>query len=249
MHYYLYEIKNNINGKIYVGVHKTKNLDDGYMGSGKVIKSAIKKYGIENFTKIILETFDSHEAMFAREKEVVTEEFLNRDDTYNLRRGGYGGFDHINKSGLNGTIEGKSNGGKKQVIDAKQNKTRFFDEDFQKIINIKSVETHKRNKSGFFDPLIREKARLCAITPEANAKRKMTMLENGHQQGVKNSSFGTMWITNGTENKKIKKTESIPEGWNKGRKMQCSPQWRSTTSVCETEENGALPQETAQDYF
>ena len=32
-----------------------------------------------------------------------------------------------------------------------------------------------------------------------------------------NSQYGTMWITNGTENKKIKKDEPIPEGWNKGR--------------------------------
>ena len=100
MQYYLYEIKNNLNGKIYVGVHKTKNLDDGYMGSGKVINSAISKYGIDNFTKTILETFETKEQMFAREREIVTEEFLMREDVYNLRRGGLGGFDYINESGI-----------------------------------------------------------------------------------------------------------------------------------------------------
>ena len=42
----------------------------------------------------------------------------------------------------------------------------------------------------------------------------------GHQQGMKNSSFGTMWITNGIENKKIKKTNTIPAGWEKGRVIQ-----------------------------
>jgi hypothetical protein len=101
MFYYLYEIKNNLNGKIYVGVHKTKDMEDGYMGSGKVIRSAIEKYGIENFTKVILETFDDSENMYIREAEVVTDEFLLREDVYNLRRGGFGGFDHINKNGLN----------------------------------------------------------------------------------------------------------------------------------------------------
>lgn len=99
-YFYLYQITNVANNKIYVGVHKTKSLDDGYMGSGKVIISAINKYGIENFTKTILETFDNSGAMFAREKEVVTDEFLARLDTYNLRRGGSGGFDYINKSGM-----------------------------------------------------------------------------------------------------------------------------------------------------
>ena len=100
MHYYLYEIKNNINGKIYVGVHKTKIMPDSYMGSGKVIKHAIEKYGLQNFTKTILETFDTPEQMFLREKQIVTDDFLLREDVYNLRRGGSGGFDFINNSGM-----------------------------------------------------------------------------------------------------------------------------------------------------
>ena len=99
-YFYLYQITNLINGKIYVGVHKTSSMEDGYMGSGKVILRAYEKYGIDNFTKVILETFDNSELMFAREKEVVTDEFLLREDTYNLRRGGFGGFDYINSSGM-----------------------------------------------------------------------------------------------------------------------------------------------------
>lgn len=53
---YLYEITNTVNGKIYVGVHKTQDLDDGYMGSGKIIRSAIAKHGFANFTKVINES-------------------------------------------------------------------------------------------------------------------------------------------------------------------------------------------------
>lgn len=100
MFYYLYEIKNNLNGKIYIGVHKTKKMNDNYMGSGKVILAAIEKYGIDNFTKTILETFNNAEEMYKREKEIVTEDFLKRIDVYNLRRGGFGGFDYINTSGI-----------------------------------------------------------------------------------------------------------------------------------------------------
>jgi hypothetical protein len=48
-------------------------------------------------------------------------------------------------------------------------------------------------------------------------KRKETMTRIKHQQGSTNSQFGTMWITDGTANRKIKKEDVIPEGWRKGR--------------------------------
>ena len=76
MFYYLYKITNLINSKIYIGVHQTSNLDDGYLGSGININRAIKKYGKENFNKEILEFFNTEEDMYIKEKEIVNHNFL-----------------------------------------------------------------------------------------------------------------------------------------------------------------------------
>lgn len=57
MHYLIYKVTNNINGKIYIGCHKTEDIEDSYMGSGKYLKRAIEKNGLENFTKEILYDF------------------------------------------------------------------------------------------------------------------------------------------------------------------------------------------------
>jgi group I intron endonuclease len=88
MIYYIYKIINLCNGKIYIGMHRTKFLDDGYMGSGKLLKAAIKKYGKENFQKEILEIFDNEEDMISKETELVTDEFVLSENNYNIMPGG-----------------------------------------------------------------------------------------------------------------------------------------------------------------
>lgn len=100
MHYTIYKITNKVNGKIYIGKHQTKDVNDGYMGSGKRLKDAIKHYGINNFEKEILFQFDNEFDMNAKEAELVTEEFIKEDTNYNLCPGGNGGFGYINNSDI-----------------------------------------------------------------------------------------------------------------------------------------------------
>lgn len=92
----IYKITNNINGKYYIGKHQTRNLNDTYMGSGKGLKRAIQKYGIENFTKEILFIFSNEQEMNDKEKELV----IISEETYNMTAGGHGGFDYIRRNGL-----------------------------------------------------------------------------------------------------------------------------------------------------
>jgi hypothetical protein len=56
-----------------------------------------------------------------------------------------------------------------------------------------------------------------ALSQESRDKRLKTYKNIKHQQGNKNSQYGTMWITNLKISKRIKKTDIIPEGWVKGR--------------------------------
>ena len=87
-YYYVYRIVNHVNGKEYIGFHSTDDLDDGYMGSGVALKSAIEKHGIENFTKEIIQIFDNKEDAEHLERNLVNEEYVNREDTYNISLGG-----------------------------------------------------------------------------------------------------------------------------------------------------------------
>jgi group I intron endonuclease len=108
MFFIIYKITNKINNKFYIGAHKTEDLNDGYMGSGKILKRAINKYRIDNFIKEILFQCNSEEKMFQKEKEIITEELIKDKTCYNLKVGGEGGFDYLNKRGLNKWSEGNN---------------------------------------------------------------------------------------------------------------------------------------------
>lgn len=88
MYFYVYKITNLINGKIYVGVHRSNKLENNYMGSGKLIKRAISKYGVENFSKEILKVFSSYQEAEQYEAAIVDREFVLDENTYNIALGG-----------------------------------------------------------------------------------------------------------------------------------------------------------------
>lgn len=88
--YILYKTTNIITGKYYIGV--SNNRDRYYKGSGTALLASIRKHGRKNFIKEVLETFETSEEAFAREAEVVNEDFVKDCNTYNVKVGGKGGI-------------------------------------------------------------------------------------------------------------------------------------------------------------
>jgi hypothetical protein len=208
MFYLVYKITNRINNEIYIGCHKTENKNDNYFGSGKILKLAIKKYGIENFTKDIIFEASSSEEMFTKEKELVEV----GAHSYNLKNGGEGGFDYINK---NISAEQKSKFGKM----GSEALIKRLDSDPE--FRFKFIETQKQNKKQLHEKGLlktwKDNYSWTGKKHKEESKKKIGEKNSTHQKGSGNSQYGTMWITNGTENLRIKKEDIIPEGWKKGR--------------------------------
>lgn len=100
MFYLVYKTINLINKKYYIGAHTTTNKNDNYLGSGKTLKRAVKKYGKDNFTKTILYEAKSLQEMYNFESKEI-QKSLSDPLCYNLNNGGKGGFHYINDNKLN----------------------------------------------------------------------------------------------------------------------------------------------------
>jgi len=220
MYYTVYKITNKTSGKIYIGCHKTSNLDDGYMGSGTYLKRAQEKYGIENFEKEILEVFESSETMFNMEAKLVNADFVANENNYNLKEGGCGGWDHITSEHHKGSVKRKAS----QSINIKK-----ATEALQWLYKNNPEWLENRNKV-FIESIIKfyEQGGVNGFggkTHSEETKRKIGEKSSIRESGKGNSQFGTMWIYSLTEkrNLKIKKDELKQYekmGWLKGRKMK-----------------------------
>lgn len=61
MYGYIYETTNLINGKKYIGKHKSERFDNSYLGSGVTFRKALNKYGKENFNVKIIEIIETNQ--------------------------------------------------------------------------------------------------------------------------------------------------------------------------------------------
>lgn len=216
MFYTVYKITHISSGKIYIGVHKTSVLDDNYMGSGLLLRKAIAKYGIQDFKKEYLAIYNNSEEMFNMESILVDEYFINRDDTYNLKLGGSGGFDYVNQ---NLSTEDRLKIVNLAYVPHKNSILAKYGVDhISKIPYVKEKISNflkQQHAAGLIDTsgLIREHTE--------ETKRKIGSKNSIHQQGSSNSQYGTMWIYNTStfDSKKITKETPIPDGWVKGRKI------------------------------
>lgn len=202
--HYIYKTTCNVTGRWYVGMHSTCNENDGYIGSGLRLRRSIRKYGVENHTKEILEYCNTREELVLREIEIVNSDLIQDDLCMNLKCGGIGGF--INEEHKNKFIES-----------SKKSQIQFLINGDEKIRENHRNSSSKRMKQLNLGGKVKYNNRK-GINLSEEHKNLLSSLKKGTGTGELNSQYGTCWITNGVENKKIKKYTEIPEGWELGRK-------------------------------
>jgi group I intron endonuclease len=146
---YIYKTTNVINGKVYIGQSiKEPSESKRYLGSGKLLSFAIKKYGKESFLKEILEeTSDFEYLQFLEEKYIALYNSRDKSIGYNLAKGGSG------SKGVEPWNKGKKFGPRTEETRAKIKKAKEFCSDEerelrrQRQLGKKWPEEHKKKLS------------------------------------------------------------------------------------------------------
>jgi hypothetical protein len=208
MPYYVYKITNKYNNKFYIGKRKHNNPEmDSYMGSGKLIRSAVEKYGKDSFVKEIIDVFDTNNEAALLEKSLVTKDVVDSGQSYNMHEGGHGGFAHINKlppcervnikSLLSKIASGSiSVGGTSNWTSESWKKVRYTGWD------------ERKKRGEYFN------TNSWINLTEEERKARIAKL-SAKSKGELNSQYGKIWCVkeNDVDLKNRKPFITIPEGW------------------------------------
>lgn len=244
MYHYVYRLDHIETGEFYIGSRSSKYHPtmDKYMGSMIVWKPDKSKL----IKTIIKNDFDNRENATIYEAKLIDENIdnsLNRN--YYIPNKGFHTVGLTTVKDLSGNTFNVSINDPRylsgELVGVCSEKAIVFDENGNSIsisINdprylsgeLKSIRcnyiTVKDIDHNYFDVLINDPKYLSGeYTPiwtgkkhSIETKNKIGIKNSKNQKGEKNSQFGTSWVTNGVENKKIKNVDQIPDGWVKGRK-------------------------------
>jgi hypothetical protein len=199
-YHFIYKTTNLLTEKYYIGMHSTDNLDDGYIGSGRRLKYSVNKYGKENHAREIIEFLENRSELIKREKQIITLDEIAKEECMNLNIGGDGG----------------------RTFKTEEEKYKFHaagGKKVRQILALQHLERLKNDKDYYnkFCKSLKGKKNFLGKKHTQETKEKISISHKGKGIGETNSQFGTIWITNGNQNKKVKSDLIIPEGWHKGR--------------------------------
>ena len=210
---YIYKTTCKVTNRFYIGMHSTDNLEDGYIGSGRVLWRPIRKHGLHEHEREILEFHPDRKTLRLREMEIVDRNMLDSNLCMNLVTGGGGGYttenitdEHRNILRNNGKNAGELHKHRLNTDEEYKEKHASY-----AAANIKSAHRAGKIKYNTF-----EGKKHSHVTLEKLSSFGKSRI------GKKNSQYGTCWITRDGLNKKIKREcidEYIQAGWKAGRSI------------------------------
>lgn len=218
MYGYIYETTNLINGKKYIGKHKSNKFDKNYYGSGIGLKRALNKYGKENFKTIILEEINTNQYDLDL-RETYWIEYYDTVKSKNYYNNSYGG----ESEGWYGINKAKIELGVTKETKLKMSKSQQGYPSYFRLMSEKSrIKISKTLKDWYKSNIISDETRYkigFAMRGKHHSKETKEKISNSLKgrklskehlsnlskacSGKNNGMYGKIYINNGFKNKLI----------------------------------------------
>lgn len=226
---YIYKITITDTNQYYYGKHTTSDINDGYMGSGIELRKYYELSGFTNIEKSIEMFAIDDKDLNDKEYKTIGDKWQTDSMCLNRTSGGYGGFDYINKKVL--TTDVRSNTMKNYISSLTEeeyhtymlNKIKAHTEWYNNLTDEEMKKYKQKISNGvsnYIERVGHDGLWWTGKHHSEESKKKISETQKSIDRfGDKNPSYGTMWITNPLthENKRIYKTNEIPDGWVRGR--------------------------------
>ena len=145
--HYIYKTTCNVTKKYYIGLHSAIKLNDGYLGSGKILRRSVRKYGKDQHILEILCFCQTKNELPNKEAEIVNEILITDPLCMNLRVGCCGNSGGHRTSGWK--MPPMTDSHRKNLTDALQNKKPHTEETKKQMSdshkNLIRTDEHKEN--------------------------------------------------------------------------------------------------------
>lgn len=220
MPYTVYKVTNKLTGEFYIGVHRTQNPNDNYLGSGKNIRTQVALYGPENFTKEILHVLNRRHDAYALEIKLI-EPVLGTPLCLNIHPGGKGGFAYLGKEKLQEAAQASARAIKERCV-----RDPVFAE-AQRQQRRRNIELARENGT-----LTRTAANASAVWVGQHHTSETRSVMAQKKRGASNPCHGTCWVLNPLTgvSQRIPQSELdswITTGWVRGRRCNMSVEGRA----------------------
>ena len=180
-HHIVYCTTCSVTKKWYIGIHSTNDLNDGYLGSGKILKHSISKYGKDAHKRDILFICEDRESAKRLESTMVNNTVLKLPRCMNIVEGGYTnnfGDTPWNKGLSKENTPKLSNAGRKKGSTPwnKGTKSPYSEDSIRKMVNNRKIYPKLKPKYKYITPdgtffKRNEVAEYYGITPQAVSYR------------------------------------------------------------------------------
>jgi hypothetical protein len=217
MVYVIYKTTNTTTGRFYIGKWSAEDVDSRiYLGSGRALRADIKAFGRASFRREILFVFDTPEAAIEMERSIVTNEFCERDDTYNIAIGGQGTFVHLRgRPGWVGTAEQRAQQ-RAMVISTNSQRSRTLRQRWAT-----DPEAKERHRRGIAKARRARGGQWGPLTHSAETRAARSKALKAHYADHQHQASGTRWMTRDGKVTRVPHVDvdhHLSDGWIFGRR-------------------------------